>query len=130
MCIRRDLVWLVVFNATFNNISVISSVFLVEEYLYKPHVIKKFLGFSSDTIDSKSCVMYYRCIDINITIYNYLRLLWYNEAIGVLILYIYYIYCNIKYICNIYTRLYTCLTSILRFALREKVTLRLLKLLF
>ena len=37
---------------------------------------------------------------------------------------------NIKYICTIYTRLYTCLTSITRFALREKVTLRLLKLLF
>ena len=37
---------------------------------------------------------------------------------------------NIKYICTIYTRLYTCLTSIPRFALREKVTLRLLKLLF
>ena len=34
------------------------------------------------------------------------------------------------YICTIYTRLYTCLTSIPRFALREKVTLRLLKLLF
>jgi hypothetical protein len=30
----------------------------------------------------------------------------------------------------IYTRLCTCLTSIPRFALREKVTLRLLKLLF
>jgi hypothetical protein len=37
---------------------------------------------------------------------------------------------NIKYICTIYTRLYTCLTSIPRFALREKVTLRLLKLFF
>ena len=36
---------------------------------------------------------------------------------------------NIKYICTIYTHLYTCLTSIPRFALREKVTLRLLKLL-
>jgi hypothetical protein len=36
---------------------------------------------------------------------------------------------NIKYTCTIYTRLYTCLTSIPRFALREKVTLRLLKLL-
>jgi hypothetical protein len=37
---------------------------------------------------------------------------------------------NIKYICTIYTHLYTCLTCISRFALREKVTLRLLKLLF
>jgi hypothetical protein len=37
---------------------------------------------------------------------------------------------NIKYICTIYTRLCTCLTYIPRFALREKVTLRLLKLLF
>jgi hypothetical protein len=37
---------------------------------------------------------------------------------------------NIKYICTIYTRLYTCLTSNPRFALREKVTLRLLKLPF
>ena len=36
---------------------------------------------------------------------------------------------NIKYISTIYTRLYTCLTSIPRFALQEKVTLRLLKLL-
>jgi hypothetical protein len=36
---------------------------------------------------------------------------------------------NIKYICTIYTRLYTCLMSISRFALRDKVTLRLLKLL-
>jgi hypothetical protein len=37
---------------------------------------------------------------------------------------------NIKYICTIYTRLYTCLTSIPRFTLRERVTLGLLKLLF
>ena len=37
---------------------------------------------------------------------------------------------NIKYICTIYTRIYTCLACIPRFALREKVTLRLLKLLF
>ena len=37
---------------------------------------------------------------------------------------------NIKYICTIYTRLFTCLTPIPKFALREKVTLRLLKLLF
>ena len=37
---------------------------------------------------------------------------------------------NIKYTCTIYTRLYTCLTSIPRFALREKVTLGLLKLPF
>jgi hypothetical protein len=36
---------------------------------------------------------------------------------------------NIKSICTIYTRLYTCLMSISRFALRDKVTLRLLKLL-
>ena len=36
---------------------------------------------------------------------------------------------NIKYICTIYTRLYTCFTSIPRFTLREKVTLGLLKLL-
>jgi hypothetical protein len=35
---------------------------------------------------------------------------------------------NIKYICTIYTRLYTCLMSISRFSLRDKVTLRLLKL--
>ena len=41
-----------------------------------------------------------------------------------------HIYIYIKYICTIYTRLYTCLTCIPRFALREKVTLRLLKLLF
>ena len=37
---------------------------------------------------------------------------------------------NIKYICTIYTRLYTFLTPIPRFALREKITLRLLKLHF
>jgi hypothetical protein len=37
---------------------------------------------------------------------------------------------NIKYICTIYTRLNTCLTSIPRFALRVKLTLRLLKILF
>ena len=36
-----------------------------------------------------------------------------------------YIYIYIKYICIIYTRLYTCLTPIPRFALRDKVTLRL-----
>jgi hypothetical protein len=44
-----------------------------------------------------------------------------------------YICCQIiilKYICTLYTRLYTCLTSIPRFSLRDKVTLRLLKLLF
>ena len=35
---------------------------------------------------------------------------------------------NIKYICTIYTRLDTCLMSISRFSLRDKVTLRLLKL--
>ena len=35
-----------------------------------------------------------------------------------------------KRINNIYTRLFTCLTPIPRFALRDKVTLRLLKLLF
>jgi hypothetical protein len=37
---------------------------------------------------------------------------------------------NIKYICTIYTRLDTCLMSISRFALRDKVTRRLLKLYF
>jgi hypothetical protein len=37
---------------------------------------------------------------------------------------------NIKYICTIYTRLNTCLTSIPRFASRVKLTLRLLKILF
>jgi hypothetical protein len=37
---------------------------------------------------------------------------------------------NIKYICTIYTRLDTCLMSISRFSLRDKVTLRLLKLYF
>ena len=38
--------------------------------------------------------------------------------------------CQIMILRTINTRLYTCLTSIPRFALREKVTLRLLKLLF
>ena len=37
---------------------------------------------------------------------------------------------NIKYICTIYTRLYTCLMSIPIFALRDRVTLRSLKLYF
>ena len=37
---------------------------------------------------------------------------------------------NIKYICTIYTRLYTCLMSVSRYSLRDKVTLRLLKLHF
>ena len=37
---------------------------------------------------------------------------------------------NIKYICTIYTRLYTGLTYIPRFALRENVTLRFLKVIF
>jgi len=37
---------------------------------------------------------------------------------------------NIKYICTIYTRLDTCLMSISSFSLRDKVTLRLLKLHF
>ena len=37
---------------------------------------------------------------------------------------------NIKYICTIHTRLDTCLMSISRFSLRDKVTLRLLKLYF
>jgi hypothetical protein len=35
---------------------------------------------------------------------------------------------NIKYICTIYTRIDTCLMSISRFSLRDKITLRLLKL--
>ena len=39
-------------------------------------------------------------------------------------------YYNIKYICTIYTRLDTCLIYISRFSLRDKVTLRLLKLHF
>jgi hypothetical protein len=37
---------------------------------------------------------------------------------------------NTKYICTINTRLHTCLMSISRFSLRDKVTLRLLKLYF
>jgi hypothetical protein len=37
---------------------------------------------------------------------------------------------NIKHTCTIYTRLYTCLMSISRFSLIDKVTLRLLKLHF
>jgi hypothetical protein len=37
---------------------------------------------------------------------------------------------NIKYICTIYTRLDTCLMSISRISLRDKVTLRQLKLYF
>ena len=37
---------------------------------------------------------------------------------------------NIKYICTIYTRLDTCLMSTSRFSLRDKATLRLLKLHF
>ena len=37
---------------------------------------------------------------------------------------------NIKYACTIYTRLDTCFMSISRFSLRDKVTLRLLKLHF
>jgi hypothetical protein len=37
---------------------------------------------------------------------------------------------NIKYICTIYTRLETCLMSISWFSLRDKVTLRVLKLYF
>ena len=37
---------------------------------------------------------------------------------------------NIKYICTIYTRIDTCLMSISRFSLRDKLTLRLLKLYF
>ena len=37
---------------------------------------------------------------------------------------------NIKYICTIYTRLDTCSMCISRFSLRDKVTLRLLKLYF
>ena len=37
-------------------------------------------------------------------------------------IYIYMSNYNIKYICTIYTRLYTCLTPIPRFALRDKVT--------
>ena len=44
--------------------------------------------------------------------------------------YIYYTNYNIKYICTIYTRLNTCLMSISRLSLRDKVTLRLLKLYF
>ena len=48
------------------------------------------------------------------------------------ILYLHSAWNRLEMICNmyIYTHLYTCLMSITRFALREKVTLRLLKLLF
>ena len=70
-------------------------------------------------------------------LYNILYFLWlYNEFFIILynILKIAELDCCqiiiLKYICTIYTRLYTCLTSIPRFSLRDKVTLRLLKLLF
>ena len=69
--------------------------------------------------------------------YNILCFLWlYNEFF--IILYNILKYCwvrllsnyNIKYACTIYTHLDTCFMSISRCSLRDKVTLRLLKLLF
>ena len=69
--------------------------------------------------------------------YNILYFLWlYNEFF--IILYNILKHCwvtllssyNIKYTCTIYTRLYTCLMSISRCSLIDKVTLRILKLHF
>jgi hypothetical protein len=66
-------------------------------------------------------------------LYNILYFLWlYNEFLIILynILKIAELdCCQIIILSTNYTRLYTCLTAIPRFALREKVTLRLLKLL-
>ena len=83
----------------------------------------------------------YKCIYIYIYIYrclyNILYFLWlYNDFL--IILYNIFKICwvrllsnyNIKYICTIYTLLDTCLMSLSRFSLRDKVTLRLLKLYF
>jgi hypothetical protein len=70
-------------------------------------------------------------------LYNILYFLWlYNEFLHYPIQYIKNCWVrllpnyNIKYICTIYTRLDTCLMSISRLSLRDKVSLRLLKLHF
>jgi hypothetical protein len=73
------------------------------------------------------------CIDVRI-IFVFLWL--YNELFIILynILWTFWVRLlsnyNIKYICTIYTRLDTCLMSIPWFSLRDKVTLRVLKLYF
>ena len=69
------------------------------------------------------CIIYFISCDYNeffIILYNILKNCWVRLLSNY----------NIKYICTIYTRLDTCLMSISRFSLRDKVTLRLLKLHF
>ena len=69
------------------------------------------------------CIIYFISCDYNeffIILYNILKNCWVRLLSNY----------NIKYICTIYTRLDTCLMFISRFSLRDKVTLRLLKLHF
>ena len=81
------------------------------------------------------CYVWWVCLQTDSRhsyIYNILYFLWlYNEFFIILynILKIAELDCCQIIICTTYTRLYTSLTSIPRFALREKVTLQLLKLL-
>jgi hypothetical protein len=77
-----------------------------------------------------NCPPYLQCFQVQRYLFNISKL---NNAIYILkCINTYWVRLlsnyNIKYICTIYTRLYTCLMSISRFPLRDKVTLRLLKL--
>jgi hypothetical protein len=71
-------------------------------------------------------------------LYNILYFLWLYNEFFIILYNIFKKNCwvrllsnyNIKYICTIHTHLDTCLMSISRFSLRDKVTLRLLKLHF
>jgi hypothetical protein len=91
---------------------------------------------SQITLRSSGTDILYGCHLLR-SLYNILYFLWlYNEFFIILcnILKIAELDCcqyhNIKYICTIYTRLDTCLMFTSRFSLRDKVTLRLLKLHF
>ena len=91
---------------------------------------------SQITLRSSGTDILYGCHLLR-SLYNILYFLWlYNEFFIILcnILKIAELDCcqyhNIKYICTIYTRLDTCLMFTSRFSLRDKVTLRLLKLYF
>ena len=118
-----------------NNLTALKSNSNTGWFNFQTYIIFSIKLVSLVTLRSSETDILYGCHFLR-CLYNILYFLWlYNEFI--IILYNILKNCwvrllsnyNIKYICTIYTRLYTCLTSIPRFTLRERVTLTLLKLL-
>jgi hypothetical protein len=92
-------------------------------------------GFQQRFDKSSGTDILYGC-HLRRCLYNILYFLWLYDAFFIILFIIKNCWdrllsnYNIKYICTIYTRLYTCLMSIPIFALRDKVTLRSLQLYF